>query len=152
LARQLAARRPRLGADRDAYRVASSLESDRHAACYPGASETTPRRARWRAERARRCGSVPRESRPTRSDGGRRVRRAWILHPFAAAAAPSPRSSGSTIMRKPLAEQVVVITGASTGIGRCAALHLARRGARVVLTSRWAEALDGLAGAIEAAG
>lgn len=55
-------------------------------------------------------------------------------------------------MRKPLAEQVVVITGASTGIGRCAALHLARRGARVVLTSRWAEALDGLAGAIEAAG
>lgn len=48
-------------------------------------------------------------------------------------------------MPKPLAEQVVVITGASSGIGRAAALYLAARGARLVLTARRAEALRELA-------
>jgi NAD(P)-dependent dehydrogenase (short-subunit alcohol dehydrogenase family) len=37
---------------------------------------------------------------------------------------------------KPLGEQVVVITGASSGIGRVTAREAARRGARVVLVSR----------------
>lgn len=52
----------------------------------------------------------------------------------------------------PLSEQVVVLTGASSGIGRCTALHLARQGAKVVLTARRAEALEALAGDIREAG
>jgi NAD(P)-dependent dehydrogenase (short-subunit alcohol dehydrogenase family) len=43
---------------------------------------------------------------------------------------------------KPLSEQVVVITGASSGIGRCAARHLAARGAKVVLFARSESALE----------
>jgi short-subunit dehydrogenase len=48
--------------------------------------------------------------------------------------------------------KVVLITGASSGIGRGLALELARRGARVGLTARRAEALDDLVGEIKAAG
>ncbi|HEX6939841.1 MAG TPA: SDR family oxidoreductase [Longimicrobiales bacterium] len=55
-------------------------------------------------------------------------------------------------MPRPLAEQVVVITGASSGIGRCTARHLAAHGARVVLTARRAAALDELAREIGARG
>jgi NAD(P)-dependent dehydrogenase (short-subunit alcohol dehydrogenase family) len=55
-------------------------------------------------------------------------------------------------MPKPLREQVVVIVGASSGIGRAAALHLAERGARLVLASRNARALDALADRIRAGG
>ena len=40
------------------------------------------------------------------------------------------------IRLKPLAEQTIVITGASSGIGRVTALAAARRGARLVLTGR----------------
>lgn len=47
-------------------------------------------------------------------------------------------------MPKPLSEQVVVITGASSGIGRLAARDFAARGARVVVTARRADALLGL--------
>ncbi|HET7036951.1 MAG TPA: SDR family oxidoreductase [Thermomicrobiaceae bacterium] len=45
-------------------------------------------------------------------------------------------------MPKPLAEQVVVITGASSGIGRETALELATRHAALVLAARNAEALE----------
>jgi NAD(P)-dependent dehydrogenase (short-subunit alcohol dehydrogenase family) len=55
-------------------------------------------------------------------------------------------------MPKPLSEQVVVIIGASSGIGRCTAQYLAARGARVVVSARRAEALSSLAREIEAAG
>jgi len=55
-------------------------------------------------------------------------------------------------MPRPIAEQVVVITGASSGIGRCTALHLAHRGARVVVTARRAGALESLVREIEARG
>jgi NAD(P)-dependent dehydrogenase (short-subunit alcohol dehydrogenase family) len=41
---------------------------------------------------------------------------------------------------KPIGEQVVVITGASQGIGRETALQMARRGASVVLAARNTEA------------
>jgi short-subunit dehydrogenase len=45
---------------------------------------------------------------------------------------------------RPLSDQVVVVTGASQGIGRTTALELARRGARVVVAARNQEALDRL--------
>src|SRR5215213_256112 len=45
---------------------------------------------------------------------------------------------------KPLREQTIVITGASSGIGRATALAAARRGARVVLAARDAESLSAL--------
>ena len=48
------------------------------------------------------------------------------------------------------AEKVVVVTGASSGIGRAAALGFSREGASVVLVSRGAEALQETAA--EAAG
>jgi NAD(P)-dependent dehydrogenase (short-subunit alcohol dehydrogenase family) len=53
---------------------------------------------------------------------------------------------------RPLEQQVIVITGASSGIGRCSARHLAACGARVVVTARNRAALASLVGAIEAGG
>lgn len=53
---------------------------------------------------------------------------------------------------KPLDEQVVVITGASSGIGRATALLAAERGAAIVLAARGTAALEALAGQIEQAG
>ncbi|NIH83698.1 SDR family oxidoreductase [Amycolatopsis granulosa] len=47
-------------------------------------------------------------------------------------------------MPKPVSEQVVVIAGASSGIGRAAALAFAGRGARVVCAARGEAALDSL--------
>ncbi|HLU80410.1 MAG TPA: SDR family NAD(P)-dependent oxidoreductase, partial [Burkholderiaceae bacterium] len=45
---------------------------------------------------------------------------------------------------KPLKDQTIVITGASSGIGRATAVEAARRGARLVLASRNKEALEAL--------
>jgi len=45
---------------------------------------------------------------------------------------------------KPLKEQTIIITGASSGIGRATAREAARRGAKLVLASRNREALDHL--------
>ena len=50
------------------------------------------------------------------------------------------------------AGHVVVVTGASGGIGRVTALALARQGARLVLASRSAESLDDVAGRCRALG
>lgn len=47
-------------------------------------------------------------------------------------------------MRKPIADQVAVVAGASTGIGRATALAFAARGARVVCAARGEAALDSL--------
>ena len=48
-------------------------------------------------------------------------------------------------MPRPLGRQVVVITGASAGIGRATALECARRGASLVLAARTTAALDAVA-------
>ncbi|HOQ99266.1 MAG TPA: SDR family oxidoreductase [Anaerolineae bacterium] len=55
-------------------------------------------------------------------------------------------------MARPIAEQIVVITGASSGIGREAALRFARAGARVVLAARNGQALQEVARQITATG
>jgi short-subunit dehydrogenase len=53
---------------------------------------------------------------------------------------------------KPIGEQVVVITGASQGIGRETALQMARRGASLVLAARNTQALDELARQVDRLG
>jgi short-subunit dehydrogenase len=53
---------------------------------------------------------------------------------------------------RPLDQAVVVITGASSGIGRAAALRFARRGSSLALCSRSREALEEIAGECEGAG
>ncbi len=55
-------------------------------------------------------------------------------------------------MPREIENSVVVITGASSGIGRAAALEFARQGATVVLAARRADALDKVAGQCEALG
>jgi short-subunit dehydrogenase len=51
-----------------------------------------------------------------------------------------------------LADEVAIVTGASSGIGAATALELARRGARVVLAARRVDALEAQAGAIRETG
>lgn len=53
---------------------------------------------------------------------------------------------------KPVSEQVIVITGASSGIGLVTARMAAARGARVVLVARSAQSLQQLSGEIQAQG
>lgn len=53
---------------------------------------------------------------------------------------------------KPLNEQVIVVTGASSGIGLCTALLAAERGAKVVLIARSAQTLEEIVQAIAADG
>ncbi len=55
-------------------------------------------------------------------------------------------------MPRPLSQQVVVITGASSGIGRVAAVQFAQQGAAVVLAARNEAALRDIANEIEQAG
>jgi NAD(P)-dependent dehydrogenase (short-subunit alcohol dehydrogenase family) len=54
--------------------------------------------------------------------------------------------------KKPLSEQVVVVTGASSGLGRAVARGAAEAGAKVVVTARNGEALDDAVREIEAFG
>lgn len=53
---------------------------------------------------------------------------------------------------KPLNEQVIVVTGASSGIGLCTTLLAAERGAKVVLIARSAQTLEDIVQAIAADG
>ncbi|MER6799797.1 SDR family NAD(P)-dependent oxidoreductase, partial [Amycolatopsis mediterranei] len=55
-------------------------------------------------------------------------------------------------MPRPVSDQVVVLMGASSGIGRATALAFAARGARVVCAGRTARALDTLVEEIAGAG
>jgi NAD(P)-dependent dehydrogenase (short-subunit alcohol dehydrogenase family) len=54
--------------------------------------------------------------------------------------------------KKPLPDQVLVITGASSGLGRAVARGAGARGAKVVVAARNGEALEAAAREIEAAG
>jgi len=51
----------------------------------------------------------------------------------------------TTVHLKPVEEQVVALMGASSGIGREAALRFAKQGAKVVVSARGEEGLDSLA-------
>jgi short-subunit dehydrogenase len=55
-------------------------------------------------------------------------------------------------MPRPLNDQIVVVTGASSGIGRATALLFAQKGSSIVLAARNREALDAVAAEIERAG
>jgi short-subunit dehydrogenase len=55
-------------------------------------------------------------------------------------------------MKKPIAQQVIVITGATSGIGLATAYLAAARGAKLVLTARNAEILDGVCATINGEG
>src|SRR5688572_30128647 len=55
-------------------------------------------------------------------------------------------------MPRPLKEQVVVIVGASSGIGRETALEFARQGSSIVLAARNEEALQEVAREVERIG
>jgi short-subunit dehydrogenase len=57
-----------------------------------------------------------------------------------------------SIKLKPLDQQVIVITGASSGIGLATAQSAARQGAKVVLAARSKKTLDDVVHAIQAAG
>jgi NAD(P)-dependent dehydrogenase (short-subunit alcohol dehydrogenase family) len=57
-----------------------------------------------------------------------------------------------SVAKKPLSEQVIVVTGASSGLGRAVARAAGGRGAKVVVTARNAEALDNCVREVEAAG
>ena len=56
------------------------------------------------------------------------------------------------IQLKPIEEQVAVVMGASSGIGRATAIEMAKLGATVVVSARRQEALDELVEEIERAG
>jgi NAD(P)-dependent dehydrogenase (short-subunit alcohol dehydrogenase family) len=58
----------------------------------------------------------------------------------------------SVARKKSLADQVVVVTGASSGLGRAVARLAGQRGAKVVVTARNGEALDACVREIEAFG
>ena len=53
---------------------------------------------------------------------------------------------------KPIAVQVAVIFGASSGIGRLTALEMAKRGAKICVAARGVEGLKSLVAEIEADG
>jgi NAD(P)-dependent dehydrogenase (short-subunit alcohol dehydrogenase family) len=60
-----------------------------------------------------------------------------------------PRAAANRFRPRPLAEQTIVVTGASSGIGLATATRAAARGANVVLVARSGGTLDDVAAAIE---
>jgi NADP-dependent 3-hydroxy acid dehydrogenase YdfG len=55
-------------------------------------------------------------------------------------------------MTRALSQQVVVLTGASSGVGRETALQLAQSGSTIVAAARNIQALDSLAAEVERLG
>jgi short-subunit dehydrogenase len=94
---------------------------------------------------------------PFRTSCRREHRLQTFAAPIARARRPGQRRRRAReglvhVRLKDLSEQVVVITGASSGIGLCTATMAADRGARVVLAARDAEGLDAAVRAIRAEG
>lgn len=92
-------------------------------------------------------------------DGGAGLGQIPSLPAGTPAAAPAPRRSAPQEQPPPepvtgqdLLGQKVLVAGASSGIGRAAALHLAGRGADVVLAARRTQALEEVAAEIGALG
>ncbi|MFF2650235.1 SDR family oxidoreductase [Streptomyces sp. NPDC058045] len=65
---------------------------------------------------------------------------------------PGERTAPEPFTRQDLLGRRILVAGASSGIGRAAALHLAERGADVVLAARRTGALDEVGGEIAALG
>jgi short-subunit dehydrogenase len=80
--------------------------------------------------------------------------RDFTIHAPRRCSAPTPDFAERTMAAnlKPLDQQVVVITGASSGIGLATALLAAERGARLVLAARSGETLEMVAGQIAESG
>lgn len=73
--------------------------------------------------------------------------------PAEKAAAPKPPKPKANILRlKPIGQQVIVITGATSGVGLATARMAAARGARLVLTSRNEAALQAIRAELTAKG
>lgn len=68
-----------------------------------------------------------------------------LLRPVGAVATGSGSGTTTRMNLKPISEQVIVIFGASSGIGRATALAAAAQGAKVVAVARGREALKTLA-------
>ena len=102
-------------------------------------------RARFTADHAQRALAGSGVSCPRLHDYAWRIWDYWERH-------LDPEALTPQNLKSVLEDRVVVVTGASSGIGRATALALARHGARMVLVSRTKEKLDELAGEIEAAG
>src|SRR5690349_3842358 len=60
--------------------------------------------------------------------------------------------SGDEIMKKEFAERVVIVTGATSGIGRAVSARFAEASARVVAVGRNQKALDEVSRAIKGGG
>src|SRR4028119_2258106 len=83
-----------------------------------------------------------------------------VLRTFGARLANAPASDGNPgngrtrmkVRLKPVGEQVIVITGADSGIGLATARLAVKRGAAVMLNSRNGEALERIADEMAASG
>jgi NAD(P)-dependent dehydrogenase (short-subunit alcohol dehydrogenase family) len=93
---------------------------------------------------------ISRVERLGRATVARLIRPAATGYP--SAAGQSSRRCVVKIKLKPLDGQVVVVVGASSGIGRATASRLAGRGAKVVVAARSASGLDSLVAEIRARG
>src|SRR5215210_7992027 len=97
---------------------------------------------------------APKSSRATRSSRMISVGPIFGIARQGTPSLPPPRrgNGSSTMGKKPLSEQVVVVTGASAGLGRAVARLAGQRGARVVVCARGVDGLDGAVAEIEGAG
>jgi short-subunit dehydrogenase len=102
--------------------------------------------------------SKPSSSRPRRSTSGRSESAPVAPADSETQPAARPRPARArpprarSLRLKPLSEQVIVITGATSGVGLAAARAAAARGARLVLTSRNEEALKAVMADLTAKG